>query len=419
MAEIAAGAVVAEQVVSTTIEGGAVAGYAIAKKTLPLNVTFTRIALETKFKCSDLIRRHSHTISVVDGKAYIFGGITEDGSLAGNEFHQLTLPLKRKDEHVDYKCIPALPVDDGSDIPSPRAGHSASVFGKNIIIHGGRDQSGSSVEEGSKLWSFNTETLKWTAMTTQGPKDCQFYHGSAIQGSILYLYGGFSRPAGTNDLRALPSLSSVDVTTGVWQAHEDQTLSHVGTPSNIVFAQDKVFTVGIDTKFQSPVHFYDLHEAAGTARWDTIPVPSNPLVPGPDTNRDGATAVPISTGHGRNYLLYLFGQKRSDSQPSELPPKSKDFFSDAWTLQLPSASSSLAVAKDSVRDKLGMDSGEGSWAEAEVKLHKEEFSHEGKVHPGPRSFFAASNIDDKTVVLWGGLNPKQEVEGDGWLIQLE
>ncbi|KAK7722680.1 hypothetical protein SLS57_004885 [Botryosphaeria dothidea] len=413
MAEIAAGAVVAEQVVSTTLQGGAVAGYAIAKNTLPLKATFTRIAV------SELIRRHSHTISVVDGKAYVFGGITQDGSLAGNEFHQLTLPPKDKDESVDYKCIPALAVDDGSAIPAARAGHSASVFDKNILIYGGSDQNGSSVEEGSKLWSFNTETLKWTLMITQGPKDCQFYHGSSIHGSNLYLYGGFSRPAGTNDLRALPSLSSVDVTTGVWQAHEDQTLSNVGTPACLVYAKDEVFTIGVDTKFQSPVHFYNLQDAAGTARWDTIPVPSNPLVPGPDTRRDGAGALPISTGHGRNYLLYLFGQKRNDDQPSELPPKSKDFFSDAWTFQLPSSGSSLAIVKDSVRDKLGIDSGEGSWAEAEVKLHAEEFSHEGKVHPGPRSFFATSNIDDKKVVLWGGINPKQEVEGDGWIIELE
>lgn len=45
MAEIAAGAVVAEQVVSTTLQGGAVAGYAIAKNTLPLKATFTRIAV--------------------------------------------------------------------------------------------------------------------------------------------------------------------------------------------------------------------------------------------------------------------------------------------------------------------------------------------------------------------------------------
>ena len=42
--ELAAGAVAAEQVVSTTIEGGAVAGYAIAQPTLPLQATFTRVA---------------------------------------------------------------------------------------------------------------------------------------------------------------------------------------------------------------------------------------------------------------------------------------------------------------------------------------------------------------------------------------
>ncbi|KKY20403.1 putative kelch domain-containing protein [Diplodia seriata] len=411
MAEIAAGAVVAEQVVSTTIEGGAVAGYAIAKKTLPLKATFTRIAV------SELIRRHSHTVSVVNGKAYIFGGFTEAGTLAGNEFHQLT--LLHKDENTDYKCIPALPTDDASSVPPPRAGHSASVFGKNIIIYGGMDEAGNSVEDGSKLWSFDTDTLKWTLRTSQGPKDCQFYHGSTVHGNMLLLYGGYSKPAGTNDLRALPSLSSVDVTTGVWQAHEDQVLSPVGTPSGLAFSQDKVFTVGIDSKFQAPVHFYDLHAATANARWDTIPVPSNPLVPGPDTSRDGAGVITLSTGQGRKYLLYLFGQKHGGDQPTSLPPKSDELFSDAWTFQLPSNNTTLASAKDAARLKLGMDSGEDSWAEVELKLHQEEFAHEGKVHPGPRSFFAASNIDDKTVVLWGGLNPKQDVEGDGWIIKLE
>ncbi|GME25163.1 Kelch repeat type 1 [Neofusicoccum parvum] len=414
MAEIAAGAVVAEQVVSTTIEGGAVAGYAIAKQTMPLKVTFTRIAV------SDLIRRHSHTVSVVNGKAYIFGGITDDGSLAGNEFHQLALPPKDKNEQIDYHCIPALPATEGCPVPASRAGHSAVVAGKDILIYGGRDKSGDSVEDGSALWSFNTDALKWTKIATQGPRDCQFYHGSVIRGNSLLLYGGFSRPAGTHDLRALPSLSSVDITTGVWEAHEDQTLSQTGTPAGLAFAQDKVFTVGIDTKLQAPVHFYNLRDATSGARWDTIPAPSNPLVPGPYTSRDGAGVLPISTGYGRNFLLYLFGQKRSeDGKTAELPPKSKDFFSDAWTFQLPSENVSLAVVKDTARDKLGMDSGEGSWAEAEVKLHSEEFSHEGKVHPGPRSFFAASNVDDKTVILWGGINPKQEVEGDGWIIKLE
>lgn len=48
MAEIAAGAVVAEQVVATTLEGGALVGYAVAKPTLPLKASFTQIATAPK-----------------------------------------------------------------------------------------------------------------------------------------------------------------------------------------------------------------------------------------------------------------------------------------------------------------------------------------------------------------------------------
>lgn len=42
MAEVAAGAVVAEQVVSTTLEGGAVAAHFIRKPTMPLKASFVQ-----------------------------------------------------------------------------------------------------------------------------------------------------------------------------------------------------------------------------------------------------------------------------------------------------------------------------------------------------------------------------------------
>lgn len=42
--EVAAGAIVAEQVVSTTVEAGVVGGYALSQPTLPLKGTFTRFA---------------------------------------------------------------------------------------------------------------------------------------------------------------------------------------------------------------------------------------------------------------------------------------------------------------------------------------------------------------------------------------
>ena len=42
--EVAAGLIAAEQIVSTTMEGAAIAAYAAAQPTMPLKATFARIA---------------------------------------------------------------------------------------------------------------------------------------------------------------------------------------------------------------------------------------------------------------------------------------------------------------------------------------------------------------------------------------
>lgn len=103
-----------------------------------------------------------------------------------------------------------------------------------------------------------------------------------------------------------------------------------------------------------------------------------------------------------------------------------EFYSDIWTMQLPSKSVKPmswtdlkpAAIKDTIREKLGYDSGAHSWAEVDVQPN-EQIGHEGKVHPGPRGFFGAdATSDGKSVVLWGGLNAKDERESDGWLISL-
>lgn len=48
MAEVAAGALVAEQVIATTVEGAALTGYAVSKPTMPLKASFTQIATAPK-----------------------------------------------------------------------------------------------------------------------------------------------------------------------------------------------------------------------------------------------------------------------------------------------------------------------------------------------------------------------------------
>ena len=84
--EVAAAAVAAEQVASTAIEAGVV--YGIAKPTPQLTATFTRIASDA------FLPRIYHSLTVINGQAYIFGGETEAGQLAGDEVHIINLPLK-------------------------------------------------------------------------------------------------------------------------------------------------------------------------------------------------------------------------------------------------------------------------------------------------------------------------------------
>ncbi|KAF2085458.1 galactose oxidase [Saccharata proteae CBS 121410] len=415
--EIAAGAVVAEQVVSTTVEAGAVAGVAIAQRTMPLKATFTRVAV------SDSISRYRHSVTVVGGKAYIFGGLKGPGELTGNEVHVITLPSKATAKHneIEYHCVPAIPAEEGGSVPHPRASHSACLQGDRIIITGGFDEKEMSLKEPGLVWFFDTTTLKWSSRSYESSMPASpFDHGTAFHKDSLLTYGGMVRTENVSEGAAVPTLTSLNLKTGQFVIHKDQTISPVSFPSTIALVNNQVYVVGGEGKFDSSVHYYDIpSRPSDPTDWKTVPVPSNPLVPGPKSPRDGAGLIRVSTGHGRNYLLYFFGQERGANKTEIDGPEKGVFCTDLWTFQVPSSGISLANVKDGARDKLGMDSGCGSWGEVEVLPHKEEFAHEGKVHPGPRTFFGSSAVDDSSIFLWGGLDPNGDVQGDGWIIKVE
>jgi hypothetical protein len=166
------------------------------------------------------------------------------------------------------------------------------------------------------------------------------------------------------------------------------------------------------------VHFLDMkgstveRENPGAVVWETVAFPANPLAPGPRP-RAGGALVPLTTGYGREYLVYMFGCSEEGNG------REKEFYSDVWTLQLPTHGRNPAAVKDKIREKLpGMESGELKWAEAEI-VPTEQMTQEGKVHPGPRGLFGADScLDGNGVVLGGGRNAKGETEGDGWILRL-
>ena len=97
--EVAAAAVAAEQVASTAVQAGVV--YGVAKPTPSLSATFTRISSEA------FLPRLYHSLTIFNGQAYIFGGEIEDGKLAGDEIHIVSLPLKKagNEGKPDYSML--------------------------------------------------------------------------------------------------------------------------------------------------------------------------------------------------------------------------------------------------------------------------------------------------------------------------
>ncbi|PVI05611.1 hypothetical protein DM02DRAFT_584192 [Periconia macrospinosa] len=491
MAEVAAGAgiaLAAEQVISTTAQVGT-AGYILTKPTQPLKAKFTRIATadDEDMNRRSLTRSH-HSVTVIDNKAHIFGGTTSSGEIASNDIHIINLRSeKEKNYHhePEYQLIPALSSNPsgGSDVPAARTQHAACAFNSHVAIYGGADASGSPLEENSSIWLYDPTNKTWsqlsssTSETVPGPRAGARLFASSSSSSTtvedakaLFLYGGT-----TQEGRVSSDLWSFDVPTSTWHALPNPPV--LASPTNAALVDGHLYLISSDDAISSSLHILPVSAASSPAdgtndtlkddtdlpKWTTLTFPTNPLAPGPRARRDGAL-VPITTGYGRNYLVYLLGARETPPPPTGTTPSSSSSakrhedqtptqWSDTWTLQLPSSSliqnpfptsssssshetgttAAAATAltttikpahiKDTLRTSVGASSGTWSWAEVElvVPSDPEEEVKEGKLHPGPRSSFGADvlSLERNKVVFWGGVDAKGEVVGDGWVVGFE
>lgn len=446
MAEVAAGALIAEQVIATGVE--AAAAVAIAAPTMPLKVSLTQLAWLPQGDSSQGLGRSNHTLTNIGNKAYLFGGETRDGKLCSPDVHAITLPSPNSTsaaevKHLAYEPFPLQDSETGETyLPAPRTQHAACARGKYLVIHGGRDAEGNPIEEDNCLWLWDTETLRWARLRgeTQIGKTMAARYGHRIfvdaEQGFLVLHGGYTKPELKKpDPNIAHSLSDpdTDTRTEAWlydfNSRAWTTLPRSPAPAVAsAYADAALYTISraADAENLSGVvnHLPLLsstteREKPNALAWQTVEFPTNPLTPGPKP-REGAALVPLFTGHGRNYLVYMFGcDKASSLEPAQGRPPGTTFYSDIWTLQLPSHSSTAAAAKDVIRDKLpGMESGEFSWGAVDL-VPTEQMQPDGKVHPGPRALFGADScFDGKGVVLWGGVNAKGEKEADGWLLGL-
>ncbi|KAI0836519.1 hypothetical protein F5Y06DRAFT_273670 [Hypoxylon sp. FL0890] len=419
MAEVAAGVWAAEEAVSTGIYAGA-AGYAVAKPTMPLKATFAQIgSTSDDASRSSLIRSH-HTLTVIGDKAYIFGGQTSHRELATNNIHSLALPTA-SNVTPEYQVLPAIAAGKDGPVPVPRTRHSACALNNHVAVYGGCDEAGNILEEGARIWLYSTEELSWETLepASHPERVPPSRSGGCLLGhnGNLILLGGRGSNAET-----LTDVWHFDRFTKTWNQ-----LPHApAVITSAAIAGDTLYGISSSDTLSSEVHHLGVKlYAEKPPTWQTISFPTNPLVPGPRPRSNGGL-VPVTTGYGRHYLLYFFGDRQGEGENGDILQ-----WSDLWTFQLPSsdlevkATTSMkevikpAKIKDQIRTKLGADTGRSSWAEVEVQPPGDLQLHEGKVHPGPRSSFGYDvTPDGRSVVFWGGSNAAGEPEGDGWIIGL-
>lgn len=163
--------------------------------------------------------------------------------------------------------------------------------------------------------------------------------------------------------------------------------------------------------------------AAVKSEWSTIPFgfstrdAKSSTVP---ANRSLAALQGITTGLGRDYLLLALGEADPSSSGHA---GAGQFWQDVWCYQLPASSVSAAGLKDAIRDTLpGTGTSKGQWARVDITgMEVGAVEKVGGKWTG-RGWFGSCGVGDvaKTgLIIWGGIDEKNERLGDGWLIAIE
>ncbi|KAL8701099.1 MAG: hypothetical protein Q9201_005090 [Fulgogasparrea decipioides] len=429
--------------VETAVEGAIGTAVAIAKPTMPLRATWRRLVLPNP------LPRSSHSLSVIKGMAYVFGGEEKPREPVDNDMHVLIMPLSTVKE-VDYKTVPAAISTAESGVPAPRVGHTATVVGDRIYVFGGRGgKSMEALQEEGAVWEYDTKFSQWSRLTPV--KDSPFpqarsYHSSASTVHPLPSRQDLTEPAhgdvdperhgtvfihgGCTASGRLSDVWGFDVAARTWSPFPDAPGEARGG-SSLTLAQDRLYRYGgfdgkaelggqIDylqlttTTFNDQGGSGELAVVSPTGKWETVKPSQGSPMPG---NRSVAGLQAVTTGQGRNYLLLFLGERDASASGHEAAGK---FWDDVWSFQLRPDGMTAASLKDATRELVGAKTGEHTWAPVEIP---ESSMTEGQqAAPGPLGWFASAegrDMDPGSIVLWGGVKSDNSRSSDGWILTVE
>lgn len=409
------------------------------------------------------LSRTSHSISVVKGRAYVFGGEVTDGQFADNDVHVIILPSSGVSE-ADYYSITPKAAKEGSGVPAARKGHSAVVVGDDIFVFGGDVEGGKN--ENGRVWVFSTSRSTWTALDPTNAEapvpPSRSFHAAAESEEptpkepkadtgilpqqppdpsqtvpeppepgtwgTIFISGGKSSSG-----ELLHDLWTFDIRSRIWNSLAPPPgPARLGAGLSCVGSRLYLFG-GVNTAEPVPsgVSHFDVSglwrfaESGGppartlSGEWDTI---RHEEGAGP-ANRSGAALVEVTAGKSGHYLL-LVGGLKPDVQEEGL-----SYLDDVWAFQLPTAVAATP-AKGTTQSTVKLDTKDAHWTE----VHYQYLNDDGDVVPDrPASLtgtkgidtrigFAAAKgteVDGASVVIWGGADDTGKIRDNGWLITVD
>lgn len=412
----------------------------------PLEIGWSRIAVP------DLLPRSSHTLSVVDGRAYIFGGEVRPREPVDNTMHVYTLPSSAVAQ-ADYQGLSPQSTNADHGVPEARLGHTAAVIGSRIYIFGGRSgREMKALEEGGRVWVFHTRQSQWESLdakpNTPFPP-ARSYHASASsehplpkshesvlhpmvadnitgkpeplgQHGTLFVHAGCGSPG-----NRLSDSWAFDIATRTWSRLPDAPVPARGGAS-LIFAQQTLYRFGgfdgtnelggqldyLDMTTSSSDSTDCVTLSAASDTWQSFLIPNGESGPGP---RSVAGFHRVTTGQGRSYLLLCMGERSPSTSGHEAAGR---FWGDVWSFQLKAEGLTGARLKDVARKAAHRETGEETWAEARIVQKVE---NEGERSPRQRGWFASSvmDIDPSQIVIWGGIDSDNDRLGDGWILSVK
>ncbi|KAJ7336559.1 hypothetical protein OS493_011773 [Desmophyllum pertusum] len=182
-------------------------------------------------KGQDLIQgRASHASVVLGDYMWVFGGFSFNSE-----------PL----ENLNRYHIPSdswevvSPATNSSESPSGRYAHSIIVHNSSLYVFGGRKEQKAT----SELWSFDTRTLHWHLLPSQGDSPLSVAgHTATLVDSKMIILFGYGPERGYTD-----KVQEYDLETGFWTVYDtpnDIILPTYGHSSVYVPAQGLIYIHG-------------------------------------------------------------------------------------------------------------------------------------------------------------------------------